>query len=941
MIGDIGLRLRLVLLFVLLSSAAIAQPMRRPMYGVGDDEFMIGAWVHYQAHAHYTDTAGFVHRITPTDNLWDFLHSLDIDVARMQAHQWGGMDTMHAMIRTRTSERDRIIVSHLYHTPTNTAVFEGGNAREALMYPFDSARFDNVQYRFTRFRRDGPVRTNPVERNDFGDPAGERYIGSAYGDTAGALIAGGMSFNWNPLQVNRYRIVGNVANTSESVQNSSDYLAINRGSVIRNQFGMRPDYIAVRGRLLDVTYENSDAPVLRVEVWHEVPKGESYSDRSGAHKADTNVERLCHTVLVRARDLVSGGDASSMTRGATVSYRYGEHSYAVDLKQCDDGSDGPDGRATSSRRFDIRVYWLGSVPIALRSVAIRDQYAGMLLGDVPGSEVHRNAIREMVRESVYGPGWRDSAAANPSFLRDSVKRSIIAIGAGAEQDPFDQVPYAAMQRIIREIADPSDTNSRLPAWTEDGDQRSLFQVDSNQESATAEYMIIAHEPWLSSVLRTPYAVPPAVREHNGGRFKTPGIGGHEVNGIPELEIDADDDDFDENVSRIEDFETTMQRIGLGGQYVPYRWDLPEPYLSRSNLLRVGRAAEAARDHNVRMTLILFNTSVLFGFRELVNSSGDVVLDTHVTRIPEASEIRAMMNMGLAYGATGVIHQVLTSATNVVSRTPTAHGNYVGVIDFGMAGQGTRDTTRDWYARLPIYSPGDDYHYQNAPVRYYLPSVFLGWGTRTRETRRLNRWLRRVGPELVKLRWRDAYSMHFAVPQEYTVPAYDRDIDGDWYTVRELEFRPRPLPADEIVTDVTARSIETGRVDDARRTYVELGFFEPLPAGASASGVAKKTHHVFVVNRRTFERGDDSASGVDSGRVRMMDRLAETREITLHLNLGGSDRVVRVTEIEPDVAPVPGSSEERVPLDVIVQANGTIPVLLGPGRGTLLRIEEEG
>ncbi|MBC8143949.1 MAG: hypothetical protein H7X80_00100, partial [bacterium] len=439
----------------------------------------------------------------------------------------------------------------------------------------------------------------------------------------------------------------------------------------------------------------------------------------------------------------------------------------------------------------------------------------------------------------------------------------------------------------------------------------------------------------------PYTVPPAVREHNGGRFKSPNIRNHELNGIPELEIDSDASNVDDNRERIEDFETTMQRIGLGGQYVPYGWEVLEPYASRSNLMNLGRGAEAARDNNVRLTLILFNTSIALGFKETIGRDGSIVLDTEITRIPEASELRVMMNLGLAYGATGVIHQVLNSATNIISGTPTALGNYVGASDFAMAGPGNRDTTRDWYARLPLYSKGDDFQYENAVIRHYLPSMYVGWGTRTRETRRLNRWLRRIGPELLRLRWRDAYSIHFTVPQDYTIPVLDQDAGGDWYTRREQTLEHRPLPSTEIITAVSSRNVETGVFDDPVRTYVELGLFEPATSIDSVTAVASAEHHVFVVNRRTFERGDDSASGADSMRAAMMDRLAQTREITLRLNLGGPERMVRVTEIEPDVTPLPGTTEERIPLDVYVPSNGDVPVLLGPGRGTLLRISESG
>jgi hypothetical protein len=369
------------------------------------------------------------------------------------------------------------------------------------------------------------------------------------------------------------------------------------------------------------------------------------------------------------------------------------------------------------------------------------------------------------------------------------------------------------------------------------------------------------------------------------------------------------------------------------------------YLPGVSLLTImGRTAELARDRNRRMVFVLFNTNN-FDFMRHWDSSGAHV-DTGITRIPEASELRCLANLALAYSARGLIHQITSSAANVLEMTDTPEGGvWTGGNDSWALGPGVLDEY-DYFAEFPVFERSRSSSFAG-PQRYVVNDFYTGWGARTRETQRLNRWIRdSIGPELMKLRWRDAYSINFTVPQTWARRYSWQDRNGRWHN-RWDSVGHRPIARGEIIEQVTTTRPEAAKPDPPEATYVEVGLFYPrtdtlaLRRRLAATSTA---HHLFLVNRRCFEPGDDlwrSASPTDSlravARRDSMVALAETRTISVRLNIPGGGSRVRVREIGTDTSRLPGAHVPRRPLDTIVASDGIVNITLGPGRAALLRI----
>jgi hypothetical protein len=175
----------------------------------------------------------------------------------------------------------------------------------------------------------------------------------------------------------------------------------------------------------------------------------------------------------------------------------------------------------------------------------------------------------------------------------------------------------------------------------------------------------------------------------------------------------------------------------------------------------------------------------------------------------------------------------------------------------------------------------------------LDDFWAGWGVRSRGVAQYNRWLAELGPELMKLRWRDAYSVHAQDGIRYRTSVQQGCEPGGFNEYTDLidTTAMRRLPVEEIITEVTARS-PAGVLDPDTATYVELGLFDRKPGKRQVDATTwiaepmLDTQHVFVVNRRIFEPTDDIPAGA---RRDTMLALAGTRTIGLRLGLMTGDQ----------------------------------------------------
>lgn len=834
-----------------------------PMYGVGDDEFLISGYI-------ATAPEGSI------AELWRFARTMGISTIQ-PALAYEQFDTL---LRSplRDPIRGRVIVRGL------SPLQDAGIGRELQFYPFDSSQSAIYRWKFTGLAG-GRSAYNAAQGGV------QERIYAAPDLAPGARIAWHVAYDWFPYQTRRFP----ARPYDTAAQDASGLLDWYMYRVQANR-GVPTFHVAVKARLPQPAAAASDAPVLRVELWYEIPRGRSYVDTSGVRRTATeDMEVLYATIPVPKSALMpSPGSAQG---------EYREFVAPVNLARSQAPIFGPLHGGSESRRLDVRLYWTGAETVALRSVALRDSIGELVLGNGPASVAYRDAIVANCRRLLYGP---DGAG--------ELNRSVIRLMAGIEPHPTECATSVRMTELLaRELRNGLAADARIPIHNEGGtSDRGLSVFHELVESDAVFTEVLLAPPVDTSATygddlyktyrqRFGFQVVqvPSLARHNGGRFQ-----------IPLLAPTA------EAIER--DYEPVLQ-IARFGQYYPRgaRW----PW-TLGNVTRLGEGAEISERTSRRMIATVFTTCEL----HLRAQSEAGPLDTLMSHTPEAAELRAMVNLSLAYGARGVHYYWLGNYINHMYRRSATSNLWIGSNDsWGSNGPLTGDTLLDHADTFALTDNQPTALHPRGTPRVLIPDFHVGYGTRTRELKRLNAWLAQIGPELVKLRWRESYSIHATVPGPYIDPA---------------QMSPRPIAPGEIVRSVSARS-RGGALDVPHATYVELGLFKPvLGRGTSGSRDSlRDVHHVFVVNRRSFERPDDIDGASAEGR--RLDSLAESRMVTLRFALSrrGSWRqnIIRVREIAPDTARLPLATAPRQPLDTFILADSSATVWLRPGGGALLEI----
>jgi hypothetical protein len=589
--------------------------------------------------------------------------------------------------------------------------------------------------------------------------------------------------------------------------------------------------------------------------------------------------------------------------------RYGSATIPVNLVRYAGGMGGPLNDATSAHGIDIRVRWLGE-KLALRSIALRDRTGQLLLGDDPASTTYRASLVGAASRALHidGRGARSLAAIDPTIIR---------FYSGDEYGLAENSAFNAVDSLLYTSFPTGDSITRgVRAYHAQANHghASQHQLTSAGEITVETYIGDVRYAYFDPAQW--YGLPesirqaPAIAQHNGGRF-----------GIPLLQLDG---------AGVALYTRAFQRLQVGAYNTGYdRWPYDTPPKWADEL---GHAAWSSRRTGRRIIQWPgVHSPLRLEWRH--DDAGRHYVDTTMTHLNEASEIRMAVNLGLCYGSRGVSYSWIGSAINEFGVTGESGGRWDGAThydfytDFGPVGSrvGIRGNS------LPRFELANtDF---NPPARFVIPSFYTGWDNRLNEMKWLNlSWLPRMGRAMARLRWRDGYSMHFAVTQSYM-----SDNSGGL-----PQTRSRPFPDTLIVRGIESAD-RRGLKDAPAETYVELGLFDPWPGMRSgAPDPAGDTSHIFVLNRRTFERPADIAAASDSGRV--MDSLAEVRTLRITFNMPRIDpsppRTIRVREIAPDLTPLPGSSSPRVPLDTVIPGDGVVELTLRPGGGALLEITGE-
>jgi hypothetical protein len=900
-----------------------AAPLR-PIYGFNPDEFSIGA----------------TFCIWPNDTgrvgaLWSIARDLGISImeTRQYADSWVGYHRYYDQLIDGAIGRDSRGRWHERLIAAGQEYRTAGYAREVILYPFDSAQ-SYYWPCFFRRRSGGATELNRTELDHAHSPASEQVYG-LYNALPGRIVAERMVFGFDTSQdIRRYPLYPTdttceIAGEPFWVNNDLDFGAI---------YGHVPPrwlYFVLSGHLFDTEHGGREAdaglaePLLILELWNEIPKGTTYRDSSGrVQTAAIDTAFLYRRLPVRKSELMPGADGDyNSYRQPVVMVDMITNSAAAD-STADDmrlGMGGAWNSGNSRHRFELKVRWTGREKVALRSIAIRDTAAQLLFGSDAASINFQKMILDTADRLMYGPHFRTAP--------DSTRRDVlIRYYTGDEPDPVRYAGFNWLDSTLYRRYGGGDTMTRgVRAWH----GRAGFNYHNSMLSSDNE---ITCEEYVGGLFDNPAIPPyfglprhllmkPALREHNGGRF-----GSIAQNRIPELILDTNS--LARSRDSVEEIYTKyVQRLTFGAN-VPGVLTLPGvvdwPFTYHLGTTIAGNAAWASRRTGRRM---IFWPGVFSSFTlqwRHDTTTGAMILDTLLAGLPEASEIRALVNIGLCYGAQGIHYPWIGATRFYFGGDPVDTTGGVRRWNFGT----------DWGPHGPLMGDTVDYprtivvqHLDSARRNYHydIPNIYTGWKTNRDELRWLDKeWLPKIGAELVKLRWRDGYSIHFTVPQPFL---------SIW-----RQTTHRPLPAGEIVTKVEAFDIY-GKRDADSMTYVELGLFDTKQDTLNPHNPINDRNYLFVVNRRTFERSRDlnekMANRRLTKRMQLIDSLAETRLVRLHLKLkhpDSSTMMVRVRERAPDQTPFPHAPGiPRRGLDTTLSADSAVTVMLGPGRAALLEI----
>ena len=809
----------------------------------------------------------------PVDSLWAFGREMGIDYWELR--DWP-LDRVDSLLAAPHDRRQRLI---LKIAPIATAA----HGREILLFPFDSALSYYWPNRFLVMNGGTPA-FNAAEGG-----ARETVYDAASGLRAGDTILKRIVYDYDPaLQLRRYP----ERSGDNRVENSSGFILPKRGDTL---------YLVVTGHLFpDGPARHSD-PVLALDIWNEIPKGGTWLDSSGTKRtAAVDTAMLYRTLYVWKEELEPFDTAADYRR-------YGSAAMPVNLDRYAGGAGGPLNDAVSAHGIDIRVRWLGE-KIALRSIALRDALGELVLGDEPASESYRAALVSSAARMLHAD--RGSARSIAS-----IDRTVVRFYSGDEYGLAENRAFNVVDSLLYTSFPTGDSSTRgIRAYHAQANHghASQHQLTSAGEITVETYIgdvryaYFDPRQWCGLPERLRQA--PAIARHNGGRFH-----------IPLLELDR---------AGVDLYTRAVQRLYVGAYNTGYdQWPYTTPPKWADEL---GHAAWSSRRTGKRIIQWPgVHSPLLLQWKH--DDAGRRFVDTTMTHINEASEIRMAVNLGLCYGSRGVSYSWIGSATNEFEVTGESGGRWDGALhydfynDFGPVGSrvGIRGN------RAPLFE------LKNAdlvpPARFVIPDFYTGWDNRLNEMKWLSLdWLPRMGRAMARLRWRDGYSMHFAATQDYM-----SDNSGGL-----PQSRSRPFPDTLIV-----RAIESidprGTKDPPAETYVELGLFDPWSGTREGHpDPSRDTSHIVVVNRRTFERPADIDPASREGMT--MDALAETRTLRIAFNrpAGSTPRTIRVREVEPDRTPLPGTSAPRAPLDVVIPDDGTVELTLRPGGAALLRITGE-
>ncbi len=886
-----------------------------PAYGFNDDEFSVGAYM------------ALLGRNDSIATLWELARSLGIRIIEWRDEiQWSRhFDTLANEARGRDPVTGRWLEGFI---PSSTPWAQLGWGRQITLFPFDSSESWYWPCLFLH-RVGGRDAFNPWMRDHNGQPVRERVFDAATA-TPGATVLGAMVMGYDSLrQKYRFTPPPDPWTNNDSAQHAGDVF------YERNDLDLsgRTLYMVVTGHLFKPGSDGFTGPIAEageslvdVEIWNEVPRGSTFLAEDGKVRAAAADTTFLYTTLSVPK--------------STLAPRPGDTSYAalrsvslpVDMiRPASGGPGGPWNAANSEHRFDVRVRWTGREMLAIRSVAIRDTALQLLHGTRSDDSAFRARLDHIVEYVLRGPlpgateQWRVDSTVAPRTEK------IIRFYSGDEghytrNAGFTYLDTMLFHRYPAPWLTAADSLARgVRAWrAQNGRNPQQYVMTSQSEICVENY------PHLNDVrfgygtdtngLHRKFDLPahinttPTLREHNGGRFW-----------IPLLNLTGD---RERDLDTVETYARSWNRMSIGANIVGH---VRQPY-DDLVLSRLGPAGWASRRTGRRLIQWVGSFSTMFVHWITTTPAGRDTLyrDTIFSHMIEGAELRGLINLGLCYGSRGIHYAYLGGSYQEYSQpVPLGNGtfgrNYLSY--FTPLGPHANDTDETLEQVRLESSPDLGPPTQRDTIR----GIWTGRGSRQREMAWLDTaWLPSIGRQLRRLRWRDAYSIHYTAPQPYIARYAPRTATS------------RPIAPGEPVRALNAVD-RNGRPDPAENTFVELGLFDVLP-GRDAHGnhdPAADSTFIMLANRRTFERPADIPAA--SPRGAYLDSLAETRTLVVQLGtLPGigtpSETFVRVRELAADTTPLPLSGGvPRRALDTVIRADAAFAITLRPGGAALLEI----
>ena len=304
----------LSLLLVILSPVLVPLPARaqppepipiKPLFGIGDNEFMKSAWVKLKPGGPAT------HDTTIRNNmgdLWDLMEDLNIQVMRYQMDEtWDKINAIGESTKRRPYQR---LATFSGMWGQDTAFGHASTGREVIFYPFNvgGVRVDSVQFPTWACKfmavQGGKLDSNSFEVDSWNEPAKEQHY-KTDSTTPNTVIAEGLAFDHIPVQQYRWPSESGGAEWAPSQIATWSFL---------DGLGNPADsilYVTVTGHLFLTDGDgNLGDSILKIEVFHEIPmntlryQNTDPSDTNGWTTDTNDVSRLLATLYVTRADLV-------------------------------------------------------------------------------------------------------------------------------------------------------------------------------------------------------------------------------------------------------------------------------------------------------------------------------------------------------------------------------------------------------------------------------------------------------------------------------------------------------------------------------------------------------------------------------------------------------------------------------------------------------------